>query len=122
MQRITHFAAALVLLLVLSACYSSSHPPRIGSTAPDFTVQDAQTKVTLSNFRGQVVVLNFWATRCPPSIEEKPSLVEMQRRMKAKGVSVIAVILERVCADAGICGVLAGQTAVFAAARFTSIA
>jgi peroxiredoxin len=87
-------ALAGLLLLTLSACYSGSRPPRIGSNAPDFTVQDAQNKVTLSQYRGQVVVLNFWATWCPPCIEEMPSLVEMQRRMKAKGVTVLAVSVD----------------------------
>ena len=83
-----------ILLLGLSACYSGSRPPRIGSSAPDFTVQDAQNKITLSAYRGQVVVLNFWATWCPPCIEEMPSLVEMQRRMKSKGVTVLAVSVD----------------------------
>jgi len=41
-----------------------------------------------------VVVLNFWATWCPPCVEEMPSLVEMQRRLKAKGVTVIAVSMD----------------------------
>ena len=86
--------SVLALLLSLSACYGNSHPPRIGSVAPDFTVQDAQTSVTLTQFRGQVVVLNFWATWCPPCIEEMPSLVEMQRRMKTKGVTVLAVSID----------------------------
>ena len=81
-------------MLLLSACYSGTRPPRIGSNAPDFTVQDSQAKVTLSQFRGQVVVLNFWATWCPPCVEEMPSLVEMQRRMKAKGVTVVAVSID----------------------------
>jgi cytochrome c biogenesis protein CcmG, thiol:disulfide interchange protein DsbE len=85
---------AFVLLITLSACYSGTRPPRIGSAAPDFTVQDSQTKVTLDQYRGQVVVLNFWATWCPPCVEEIPSLVEMQRRMKAKGVTVIAVSVD----------------------------
>jgi cytochrome c biogenesis protein CcmG, thiol:disulfide interchange protein DsbE len=57
-------------------------------------VQDSQTRVTLSQFRGQVVVLNFWATWCPPCIEEMPSLVAMQRRMKDKGVTVVAVSVD----------------------------
>lgn len=97
MQRLTYSIAILVGcagLLALSACYSGTRPPRIGSNAPDFTVQDAQTKVTLSQFRGQVVVLNFWATWCPPCVEEMPSLVEMQRIMKAKGVTVVAVSID----------------------------
>ena len=57
-------------------------------------MQDAQNKITLSQYRGQVVVLNFWATWCPPCVEEMPSLVEMQRRMKAKGVTVLAVSVD----------------------------
>jgi cytochrome c biogenesis protein CcmG, thiol:disulfide interchange protein DsbE len=82
------------LLLALSGCYGGTRPPRIGSNAPDFTVQDGQNKITLSAYRGQVVVLNFWATWCPPCVEEMPSLVEMQRRMKAKGVTVLAVSMD----------------------------
>lgn len=50
--------------------------------------------VRLSQFRGQVVVLNFWATWCKPCVQEIPSLVEMQRRMKAKGVTVLAVSVD----------------------------
>lgn len=82
------------LLLALAGCYSGTHPPRIGSSAPDFTVQDSDHKVTLSQFRGQVVVLNFWATWCPPCIEETPALIKMQRRMKDKGVVVLAVSID----------------------------
>jgi cytochrome c biogenesis protein CcmG, thiol:disulfide interchange protein DsbE len=82
------------LLLGLSGCYSGTRPPRIGSSAPDFTVQDSQSKILLSQFRGQVVVLNFWATWCAPCVEEMPSLVEMQRRMKAKGITVLAVSVD----------------------------
>jgi cytochrome c biogenesis protein CcmG, thiol:disulfide interchange protein DsbE len=101
-RRITHGSSLLashallsfVLLLTFSACYSGTRPPRIGSNAPDFTVQDSQKQVTLSQFRGQVVVLNFWATWCPPCVEEMPSLVEMQREMKTKGVTVVAVSID----------------------------
>ena len=62
--------------------------------APDFTVRDSERTVTLSQFKGQVVVLNFWATWCPPCIEEMPSLVQMQERLKAKGVTVLAVSVD----------------------------
>ncbi len=80
--------------MMLSACYGGSRPPRIGINAPDFTVQDSDRKITLSEFHGQVVVLNFWATWCAPCVEEVPSLVEMQRRLKAKGVTVLAVSVD----------------------------
>jgi hypothetical protein len=56
------FSSSLLLLFFLPGCYSSSRPSRIGTIAPDFTVQDSDRKVTLSQFRGNIVVLNFWAT------------------------------------------------------------
>ena len=85
---------ALAALISASACYSGSRPPRIGSSAPEISVQDSDRSVKLSDYRGQVVVLNFWATWCPPCVEEMPSLVEMQRRMKTKGVTVIGVSVD----------------------------
>jgi len=85
---------AIGLLLALLGCYGRSHPARVGSNAPDFTVQDSDHTVTLSQFRGQVVVLNFWATWCPPCVEETPSLVRMQARLKDKGVVVVAVSID----------------------------
>ena len=84
----------ILLLAGLTACYSGGRPPRIGTAAPDFTVKDADREVTLSNFRGKVVVLNFWATWCPPCVEETPSLVQMQDRLKDKGVTVVAVSVD----------------------------
>jgi cytochrome c biogenesis protein CcmG, thiol:disulfide interchange protein DsbE len=83
-----------VLLLGLASCSRGSRPPHIGANAPDFTVQDDDRKVTLSQLHGQVVVLNFWATWCPPCIEETPSLVVMQQRMKDKGITVLAVSVD----------------------------
>jgi len=96
-RRSSHFPRPLLilaLLAMLTACYSGSRPPRIGSAAPDFIVQDSDRSLKLSDFRGQIVVLNFWATWCPPCVEEMPSLVEMQRRMKAKGITVLAVSVD----------------------------
>ena len=83
-----------LLALVLSGCYGGSRPPKIGSPAPDFTVQDSERKVTLSELRGKVVVLNFWASWCPPCIEETPSLLEMQHKLRDHGVTVLAVSID----------------------------
>ncbi len=57
-------------------------------------MRDSDRTVRLSQLRGQVVVLNFWATWCPPCLEELPSLVLMQQRMKSKGVTVLAVSVD----------------------------
>lgn len=84
----------ILLLVALTACYSGGRPPRIGTTAPDFTVRDSDREVTLSGLRGKVVVLNFWATWCPPCVQETPSLVKMQQRLKDKGVLVLAVSVD----------------------------
>jgi len=79
----------LVSLVLLAAC-QSNRPPKIGEKAPDFTVADADRSVTLSQLRGKPVLLNFWATWCPPCIEEMPSLVELQKKMGDK-VTILAV-------------------------------
>lgn len=92
MRRVTILTSLTLLFLV--GCYHGSRPPRIGSEAPDFTVQDDQHKISLDQFRGKIVVLNFWATWCPPCVEEMPSLVTLQRRLKDKGVTVLAVSLD----------------------------
>jgi cytochrome c biogenesis protein CcmG/thiol:disulfide interchange protein DsbE len=89
-RRVSLLLAGL-LCLILSGCYGKSRPPRIGSPAPDFTVQDSERKVTLSELRGKVVVLNFWASWCQPCIEETPSLVDMQHKLRDKGITVLSV-------------------------------
>jgi cytochrome c biogenesis protein CcmG/thiol:disulfide interchange protein DsbE len=86
-------------LIILCGCYGGSRPPRIGTAAPDFTVQDADRKVELRDFRGKTVVLNFWATWCPPCVEEMPSLVQLEQRMGNKGVTILGVSID-VDADA----------------------
>jgi cytochrome c biogenesis protein CcmG/thiol:disulfide interchange protein DsbE len=87
------FLVAL-LTLIFAGCYSGTRPPRIGTVAPDFTVQDSGNQVTLSQLRGKIVVLNFWATWCAPCVEEVPSLVQLQQKMRTKGVIVLAVSVD----------------------------
>jgi peroxiredoxin len=84
----------LLLLIGLAGCYHGSKPSSIGTRALDFTIQDSDRSVTLSQLRGKIVVLNFWATWCPPCVEEMPSLVEMQKQMRDKGVTVLAVSVD----------------------------
>lgn len=61
---------------------------------PDFTVQGLDRPISLEQLRGKVVVLNFWATWCPPCIEEMPSLVRMQQQVKDKGIVVLAISVD----------------------------
>ncbi len=84
----------IAILALLTGCYSGSRPPRIGEAAPDFTVQDSARTVSLHELKGKVVVLNFWATWCPPCVEEMPSLVNLQSKLKGDGVTVFAVSVD----------------------------
>ena len=88
----------LTALLPLVACDRGSHPELIGRRAPDFSVQDSERSVELYGLRGKVIVLNFWATWCPPCVEEMPSLGVMQAAL-ADRVQVLAVSVD-VDADA----------------------
>jgi peroxiredoxin len=87
--RVFSVLAGLVLALV-SGCDRGSRPQMLGQPAPEFTVKDSERSVALRDLRGKVVVLNFWATWCPPCVEEMPSLVAMQAKMKDR-VTVFAV-------------------------------
>jgi len=82
-----------VFSLCLLASCNSGRPPRIGETAPDFSVTDAGKTITLSQFRGKAVVLNFWASWCPPCTAEMPSLVQLQKQLGDKA-TVLAVSLD----------------------------
>ena len=84
----------LCLFTLLAGCSRGPKPPLIGNLAPDFTVTDADRTVALKDLRGKVVVLNFWATWCPPCVDEMPSLVQMQKQLKERGVTVLAVSLD----------------------------
>jgi cytochrome c biogenesis protein CcmG/thiol:disulfide interchange protein DsbE len=66
----------------------------VGSPAKDFSLRDSDRSVNLAQFRGQVLVLNFWATWCPPCEEELPSLMRMQDRLRARGVTVLGVSID----------------------------
>jgi cytochrome c biogenesis protein CcmG, thiol:disulfide interchange protein DsbE len=81
-------------LLALTACYSRSRPSSIGTLARGFTIQDSDRTVSLSQLRGRIVVLNFWATWCPPCVEEMPSLAQLQKRLAGRDVTVMAVSLD----------------------------
>jgi len=83
-------------LVVLIGCDRGSKPALLNAPAPDFTIQDAGRRVSLHDFRGKVVVLNFWATWCPPCVDEMPSLVALQSKPEVKNrVQIFAVSLDQ---------------------------
>lgn len=77
-------------LALLAGCAEQPKLRMIGSSAPDFTVRDSDRTVSLHDYRGKVVVLNFWTTWCAPCIEEMPYLVALQRQMGSR-ITVLGV-------------------------------
>jgi len=88
-----------VLAVALVWVVSGTLEPRIvhaGDTAPNFSITtDDGRVVTRSNFVGKLLLLNFWATWCPPCIEEIPTLDAFQRLMGPLGVVVLGVSVDR---------------------------
>jgi peroxiredoxin len=71
------------------------------SKAPEFSLKDLSGRsVVFSSFRGKVVLLNFWATWCPPCLAEMPSFRKIYGEMKSRGLEVIAVSTDRSVNDA----------------------
>lgn len=67
-----------------------------GEIAPDFTLKNLNgMEVNLKEFRGKVVLLNFWATWCPPCRIEIPSMVELYKKYKDRGLEIIGVNLDK---------------------------
>jgi peroxiredoxin len=90
-------------------------PVDIGSRAPDFTLPDlAGRQISLSDLRGRVVLLNLWATWCPPCVEEMPSLQQLQDRLGAEGLSVVAISVDAAPGTPGPFGEPGGDVEAFA--------
>lgn len=70
----------------------SAVPVQVNYSAPQLTLNDIQGEsFSLSDFRGQVVLVNLWATWCPPCKEEMPALESFYRKYKADGFTIVAV-------------------------------
>jgi cytochrome c biogenesis protein CcmG/thiol:disulfide interchange protein DsbE len=66
-----------------------------GKSAPSFTLQDLNGKpVSLSDFKGKVIVLDFWATWCPPCVMEIPHFIELYEQYKDQGFAMVGISLD----------------------------
>jgi len=95
----------VVVVVVVAAVVLVKNPPSgkqaqlggkqlIGHPAPDFTLKGNQGDIQLSSHRGKVVILNFWATWCPPCRSEMPAMEALYQKFKGAEFEMLAVNIE----------------------------
>ena len=69
--------------------------PMIGQTRPEFAMMDIDGNIrNIKDWDGQVIVLNFWATWCPPCLEEIPHFIEVQEQLQDKGLQIVGIAVD----------------------------
>ncbi|TAL22253.1 MAG: TlpA family protein disulfide reductase [Nitrospirae bacterium] len=100
MKKIFSIIVIASLLIFASSCQKKEGevevaPPSKGDIAPDFTLKQINGKaVSLADYKGKVVLVEFWATWCPPCKELAPILNEIHKRYKDKGLVILALVSE----------------------------
>jgi cytochrome c biogenesis protein CcmG, thiol:disulfide interchange protein DsbE len=96
-SRDTKFGRWVVLPLVVAGlllgigCNRGQLPRALGEVAPAFTIRDSSQTVSLNQYRGQVVVVTFWASYCAPCMEEFPSLLALHQRLPQLNILGVSI-------------------------------
>jgi peroxiredoxin len=95
LRRIAAWAVVVValgiLLLFAMPSYRQGEASIAGKTAEDFPLEITGKPVHLADLKGKVVILNFWATWCPPCVEETPALNHLQKYIESRNGVILGV-------------------------------
>src|SRR5467141_5197653 len=83
--------AALVLVFFAMPTYRQGEASVAGKTAHDFPLEFAGKPAHLTDLKGKIVILNFWATWCPPCVEESPALNRLQKYIESRDGVILGV-------------------------------
>lgn len=93
MNKLTLVTLVCCVVLPTASCKQTPKVAEVGKIAPDFTLVDRQGKSwTLSQLKGQVVFVNFWATWCPPCRDEMPSMQRLFSMLPKDKFIMLAVL------------------------------
>lgn len=87
----------LILLQMKDSFFNQSSVPGLekGLPAPNFSLPDLDGQmVNLTDYKGRVVLLNIWATWCPPCVEEMPSMEKLYQALRGEGFEILAVSID----------------------------
>jgi cytochrome c biogenesis protein CcmG/thiol:disulfide interchange protein DsbE len=99
LRRLLPFVFLFALGLSGASC-NKNPGPQVGQPVPDFELPDLDGHAKrLSEFRGKVVVLNYWATWCPPCVDEMPSLEKLHQSLSDKGLAVVGISVDERFSD-----------------------
>lgn len=88
-------AVCLLLLCLVVLTAGNAAAVQIAKPAPDFSLPNLNgNNVRLSDFKGRVVILNFWSTTCAPCVAEIPALNTLYRNLKGSGLTVLGISLD----------------------------
>lgn len=88
----TILLAALLVGMSASASGQAPAHQQTNSQAPGFTLKDTRGRLArLSDYKGKVLLINFWATWCAPCQAEMPALVELQKEYQARGLQIVGI-------------------------------
>ncbi len=93
-------ALTLLVAIGLSLFATATLAQEVGTIAPDITLPGTKDPVTLTDFKGKVVYVDFWASWCGPCKQSFPFMNAMQTKYKAQGFEIIAVNVDAKTADA----------------------
>jgi len=92
------FLLLLPFVMVLFICFTAETIEVPGDDypkAPEFTLEDLNgNKISLSDLKGKVIFLNFWATWCPPCEAEIPHFIEVYKEYKDQGMEIIGISVD----------------------------